>query len=50
MSKILSGTRNGEITDVAIRVAPLGRVAVSGAARMPGKANEGIFSSGRLVL
>ena len=34
ISRIFSGTRNGEITEVAISVAPLGRCATSGAARM----------------
>src|SRR5574343_656955 len=34
ISMILSGTMNGEITEVAISVAPLGRCATSGAARM----------------
>src|SRR3990167_21957 len=46
INKILSGTMNGEITDVAISVAPLGRWATSGAARKsysapgPGKKNK----------
>ncbi len=34
ISMILSGTMKGEITEVAISVAPLGRCATSGAARM----------------
>jgi hypothetical protein len=34
IKRIFSGTRKGEITEVAISVAPLGSVATSGAARM----------------
>src|SRR5574343_1236044 len=46
ISKILSGTMKGEITEVAISVAPLGRWATRGAARKsysgpgPGKKNR----------
>ena len=46
ISKILSGTMKGEITEVAISVAPLGKCATSGAARKsysgpgPGKKNR----------
>ena len=32
--RIFSGTMNGEITEVAISVAPTGRLATNGAARM----------------
>ena len=34
MKRILIGTTNGEITFVAINVAPAGRLATSGAAKM----------------
>ena len=34
ISKILSGTKNGEITEVAIIVAPAGNWATNGAAKM----------------
>ncbi|OQC09355.1 MAG: hypothetical protein BWX79_01446 [Alphaproteobacteria bacterium ADurb.Bin100] len=32
ISRIFNGTMNGEITEVAISVAPVGRVAINGAA------------------
>ena len=34
INKILSGTKNGEITEVAIRVAPVGNWSIKGAAKM----------------
>ena len=34
MNKILSGTMNGEMTEVAIKVAPLGKWTIRGAAKM----------------
>jgi len=36
--KILSGTMKGEITEVAIKVAPLGKLATKGCAKMSYKA------------
>ena len=34
INRILSGTMKGEITEVAIKVAPLGKWTIKGAARM----------------